>query len=220
MKKIRTSSLPISPGMEILQDRFPRKRVFVTNQPAGFGIADRGAKRGSGLVYTLSDNMPLRETKQVLSALEVFFNGGIEEKDVGSNDLMIWAIAVVDAIITTTDLDVVTENYLGFSVVFGRYRVGRRTNVFDLTMPSKATHIAINASWLPGYAPRTPVTEEGIINLPYWRRTSDAVEPADFYVWPIGGVYRSRPSRVVSDWSAEMTMRDMGEEFYRYLSVE
>ena len=220
MKCERASSLPISPEMEILKDRFPRKHIFVTNQPAGFGIADRGAKRGSGLVYTLSDNTPLREAKQVLSALEVFFNGGIEEKDGDPNDLTIMTMAVVDAIVATTDLDVVTKNYLGFSVIFGRYRVGRRTNIFDLTMPAEATHIAINATWLPDYAPRTPVTEEGIINMPYWRRTSDAVEPADFYVWPIGGVYRSRPSRVVSDWSAEMTMRDMGEELYRYLSVE
>ena len=214
MKKMRTSSLPISPEMEILQDRFPRQHIFVTNQPAGFGIADRGAKRGSGLVYLLPSKMPVQKLEQILAGLEIFFNGGIDEK---ADAIRAQRVAdAVETIVTATGLDAVTENYLGYSVIFGRYRVGRRTNIFDLTMPAEATHIAINATWLPDYAPRTPVTEEGIINLPYWRRTSDAVEPADFYVWPIGGVYHDCPSRVVSELPAAAVMRNMGKELYRY----
>ena len=214
MKKIRTSSLPISPEMEILQDRFPRQHIFVTNQPAGFGIADRGAKRGSGLVYLLPSKMPVQELEQILAGLEIFFNGGIDEKADAIRAQMV--ADAVETIVAATGLDAVTENYLGYSVVFGRYRVGRRTNIFDLTMPAEATHIAINATWLPGYAPRTPVTEEGIINMPYWRRTSDTIEPADFYVWQIGGVYHDCPSRVVSELPAAAVMRNMGKELYRY----
>ena len=214
MKSERTSSLPISPEMEILKDRFPRKHIFVTNPPAGFGIADRGAKRGSGLVYLLPSKMPVQKLEQILAGLEIFFNGGIDEKADAIRAQMV--ADAVETIVTATGLDAVTENYLGYSVIFGRYRVGRRTNIFDLTMPAEATHIAINATWLPDYAPRTPVTEEGIINMPYWRRTSDAVEPADFYVWPIGGVYHDCPSRVVSELPAAAVMRNMGKELYRY----
>ena len=209
MKSERTSSLPISPEMEILKDRFPRKHIFVTNQPAGFGIADRGAKRGSGLVYLLPSKMPVQKLEQILAGLEIFFNGGIDDRAQMAAD-------AAETIVAATGLNAVTENYLGYSVIFGRYRVGRRTNIFDLTMPAEATHIAINATWLPDYAPRTPVTENGIFNMPYWRRTSDAVEPADFYVWPIGGVYHDRPSRIVSDLSVAAVMRNTGKELYRY----
>lgn len=231
MKKMRTSSLPISPEMEILQDRFPRQHIFVTNQPAGFGIADRGAKRGSGLVYLLSSKMPVWQLEQILAGLEIFFNGGIDEEadyilisgksfrifpNDGIDDRAQMVADTMETIVAATGLNAVTENYLGYSVVFGRYRVGRRTNIFELTMPAEATHIAINATWLPDYAPRTPVTEKGIFNMPYWRRTSDAIEPTDFYVWQIGGVYHDCPSRIVSDLSAAAVMRNRGKELYRY----
>lgn len=200
-----------------LSERYPRKHIFQSNFPEGFGIGDHGERRGTDTTYFLPKGFGKEKREMILSALDVFFDSDSAVAHVTD------ATNAVHKILRVSGLSDMSEGYIALDIIFGKHRVSHQgKHLFDLCIPADATHFALKAGWLRELPPKGPLFRCYVENLPHKVRRSKIHDPFDAFILPIGGVLKDkdddRPARIVMNLAAAADVRRFGSDLYRAIS--